>query len=95
VLRFCIRIIFAVVTDIHGIKIISDVKAGSAICLTLKRLSLHMHIGKHSKKYLLYIQATMKFTAFLRRAMQSVFYYPQNAIYFIILSLYFQIIHFS
>ena len=86
--RFYIRIIFTVVTDIHDIKIISDLKVSSAICLSLKRLSWHMHIGKDPKEYVLYIQATVKFTVFLRHSTQSAFYFPQNAIYLIILSLF-------
>jgi hypothetical protein len=55
--------------------------------LTFQRLVLVNH-----SKLILYTQETRKFTAFLRHAVQSPFYFPQNAVNNKILSFSVQII---
>lgn len=46
-------------------------------------------VGKNLQKLILYIQATRKLTGFFDNAAKSLFYLPQNAVYFIILSFLF------
>jgi len=46
---------------------------------------------KHPKKFMLYIKATRAFTAFLRHPAQSLFYFPQSAVYCTIISFFVQI----
>jgi len=58
--------------------------------LTFQRLAL-----AHPSKFILYAQETRKFTAFLRHAVYSPFYFPQNAVNNKILSFSVQIIPFS
>jgi hypothetical protein len=62
-------------------------------------LPLHLHILRYtqkcSKKFILYIHATRKFTTLFRRAASSLFYSPQNTFGFKISSLSVQIPCFS
>ena len=40
----------------------------------------------HNLYFILYMLATIRFTAFSRHAAQSLFYFPHNAVYFTVLS---------
>jgi len=49
----------------------------------------------HPYEFILYISAIRKLTAFVRHSASFLFYFPQNAIYFITLSLSVQVKCFS
>jgi len=66
-------------------------KASMSSCSVHQRNNLYLHTQTHMKKtpqnFISYIKSTRKFTAVLRHAALCLFYFPQNCIYFIMLSL--------